>query len=133
MVRQQHQRTADQIGGALVSGAQALAILRCSGSGAMCRSTSWQPPDADAAADHRAPVGSAGEGPWIRACGQRQHGDRAIDRRGMPRASATLRIRLIPAGNCLPKTDRRRSHPTATSRHVRACPFSASSMQFTPR
>ena len=86
MIRQQHQRAADQIGGVLVlrrPDARDLQMKRFGRGFGVQHGRDHQPHDA--AAEHRAPFGGAGEGPRVGAGRQRQHGDGAIDRIGPAR------------------------------------------------
>ncbi len=86
VVRQQHQRPADQVGGVLVVRRPCLGDLemkRRRRRRAVQHRRDHQPKDA--AAHHGAAVGGAGIGPRIGAGGQRQHGNGTIDRCGMTR------------------------------------------------
>ena len=86
MIRQQHQRAADQIGGVLVGRRPCPGDLEMQRFGRRCAVQHGRDHQTqDAAADHRAPVGGAGKSPRIGAGGERQHGDGAIDRRGVAR------------------------------------------------
>ncbi len=87
MIRQQHQRAADQIGGVLVlrrPDARDLQMKRFGRGFGVQHGRDHQPHDA--AAEHRAPFVGAGERPRVGAGGQRQHGDGAIDRVGPARS-----------------------------------------------
>ena len=86
MFRQQHQRATDQIGGVLVvrrPGFCDLQMQRLRRGAAIEHRRDHQ--TQDAAANHGAPIGGAGKRPRIAAGGQGQHGNGAIDRRGMAR------------------------------------------------
>ncbi len=82
MVGKQHQRAPDQVGGVLMVRRPCFGDLQMQRlSRRLCVEHRRNHQPQDARANHRASVGSAGEGTRIGAGGERQHGDRPLDRR----------------------------------------------------
>jgi len=84
MLGEQHQRAANQIGGVPVVRRPCPGDLQMQGlrrRSAVQHGSHHQPQDA--AADHGPPIRGPGKGPRVGAGGQCQHGDGAIDRRGV--------------------------------------------------
>ena len=82
VIGEQDEGAADQVGCMLVVWRPGLCdlLMQRLGRGLGIEHGRDQQPD-DARADHGAAVGRAGEGAWIGAGGQREHGDGAVDRR----------------------------------------------------